>query len=78
MTEQSAVSGRVVDARGLSCPEPAMLARQALLAAGSGTVTVLVDSTTSRDNVLRTAKLAGWKPEVQEEEGGIYRLTLTK
>ncbi len=78
MTEQAAVSGQVVDARGLSCPEPAMRARQALLAAGSGTVTVLVDSTTSRDNVIRTAKLAGWKADVVEEPAGVFRLTLTK
>jgi len=55
-----------------------MLARQALLTARSGVVTVLVDSTTSRDNVIRTARLAGWNAEVQEEDAGVYRLTLTK
>lgn len=78
MTQHATSSEQVVDARGLSCPEPAMLARQALLAAGSGTLTVLVDSITSRDNVIRTAKLAGWKAEVQEEPAGVFRLTLTK
>lgn len=78
MTEHLAASAHVVDARGLSCPEPAMLARQALQAAGSGAVTVLVDSASSRDNVIRTAKLAGWKAEVLEEAGGVFRLTLTR
>lgn len=78
MTEQAAASGNIVDARGLSCPEPAMLARQALLAAGSGVVTVLADSATPRDNIIRVAKLAGWRAEVQEAGEGTYRLTLTK
>ncbi len=78
MTEPTSATQNVVDARGLSCPEPAMLARQALLVAGSGTVTVLVDSITSRDNVIRTARLAGWKADVQEEPTGVFRLTLTK
>ncbi|MDI6768903.1 MAG: sulfurtransferase TusA family protein [Anaerolineales bacterium] len=72
------VASNVVDARGLSCPEPAMLARQALLEAGQGIVIVLVDSVTSRDNVIRAGKLAGWQSAIEQQTNGIYRLTLTK
>lgn len=78
MTETTSTSGATVDARGLSCPEPAMLARQALQTAGKGTVTVLVDSTTSRDNVIRTGKLAGWQPSIEDQGNGVFRVTLTK
>jgi tRNA 2-thiouridine synthesizing protein A len=68
---------QVVDARGRSCPEPALLTRQALASAGGqGPVIVLVDSASSRDNVERTARLAGWLASVETQSEGCYRLTL--
>lgn len=69
---------KLVDARGLSCPEPAMMTREALLAQGKGIVVVLTDSATSRNNIERTGKLAGWKPEITMEDQETYRITLTK
>lgn len=69
---------KTLDVRGLSCPEPAMLTRQALLALGSGVLIVLTDSVTSRNNIERTASLAGWKSEVSQAGGQDYRITLTK
>ncbi|MFZ5856125.1 MAG: sulfurtransferase TusA family protein [Chloroflexota bacterium] len=71
-------SKNLVDARGLSCPEPAMLAREAILEAKQGTVVVLVDSTTSRNNVTRTAQMNGWIVTAEDEPDGSVRLTLTK
>lgn len=44
-----------VDARGLSCPEPVMMALSAMQEAGSDPVRVLVSSATSRDNVKAMA-----------------------
>ncbi len=69
---------KTLDARGLSCPEPAMLTREALLALGSGTLVVLTDSFTSRTNIERTGKLAGWKAEITQDADQTYRVTLTK
>lgn len=71
-------SKNLVDARGLSCPEPAMLAREAILEAKQGTVVVLVDSTTSRNNVTRTAQMNGWTVTAEDEPDGSVRLTLIK
>jgi tRNA 2-thiouridine synthesizing protein A len=51
----------ILDLRGLSCPEPALLARQALQKASKGTVEVIVGSTTARENVSRTAQNLGWQ-----------------
>lgn len=68
----------LVDARGRSCPEPALMTRKALMDAGKGTVIVLVDSVTSRDNVARAANLAGWQSATEQQSDGSYRLTLTK
>ncbi len=72
------MNAHTVDARGLSCPEPAMLTRQTLLKVGQGTVIVLVDSVTSRDNVSRTAKLAGWQATSEAQHDGSFKVTLTK
>jgi len=66
-----------VDARGLSCPQPALMTRNAIREAQSGVIEVLVDTETARDNCTRVARREGWKVVVQEE-GGVYRLTLTK
>ncbi|GAP16760.1 sulfurtransferase TusA family protein [Levilinea saccharolytica] len=71
-------SAKILDVRGLSCPEPAMLTREALLSLGKGTLIVLSDSATSCHNIERTGKLAGWKAEVADEDDHSYRITLTK
>lgn len=69
---------KTIDARGLSCPEPAMLTRQALINLGKGQLIVLTDSVTSRNNVERTGKIAGWSVEVTQEADQTYRIVLTK
>jgi tRNA 2-thiouridine synthesizing protein A len=66
-----------LDVRGLSCPQPALLATQTLGKLGQGAVEVQLDSATSRDNVSRVARNAGW--HVSEEQAGEgFRLVLTK
>ncbi len=69
---------KTVDARGLSCPEPMMMTREALAGLNSGTVEVLVDSGTSRDNVRRIAERFGWAAAVKDAPSGGYELVLTK
>lgn len=69
---------KTIDARGLSCPEPAMLTRQALMSLGKGKLIVLSDSFTSRTNIERTGKLAGWTAEVSQDADETYRIVLTK
>jgi TusA-related sulfurtransferase len=67
-----------LDARGLSCPEPAMLARRALMEANAGTLVVLLDSVASRENVSRTARHLGWEIQCETQPDGTYALVLTK
>lgn len=69
---------KVIDARGLSCPEPAILTDQALDSMNGGEVEVVVDSAASRENVARTAELAGWSVAVESLPGGEYRLVLRR
>ncbi len=65
---------KVVDARGLSCPQPVLLARKAM-EEGEFPIEVLVDTGTSRDNVTRVAQKAGFKVRVEERgEGFVVRI----
>ena len=68
----------IIDARGLSCPQPAMLTRRAIEKLTSGSLEVLVDSATSRDNVVRTAERAGWRVQSLEESEASFRVVLQK
>jgi len=65
-----------VDARGLSCPQPVILARSAIQA-GEFPIEVLVETATSRENVRRAAERLGCTVQVEELEDE-FRLTLTK
>ncbi len=64
-----------VDARGLSCPQPVILARNAIKTAGFP-IEVLVETVTSRENVRRAAKKLGCTVQV-EEMGEEFKLILT-
>jgi tRNA 2-thiouridine synthesizing protein A len=69
---------KMVDTRGLSCPQPAMLTRQALQKSDTGTVEVLVDSGTARENVSRLAEKVGWAVTVEEQPEGSCRIVLKR
>ena len=69
---------KIVDARGLSCPEPVMLTHQAIQKLGKGTIEVLVDTGTARENVSRMAKNSGWEVTVEDQPDGSYRILLKK
>jgi len=63
-----------VDTRGLSCPQPVMLATKAAKE-GEFPFAVLVDTVTARDNVRRAMESAGHKVHT-EETGEDYRMTV--
>jgi TusA-related sulfurtransferase len=65
-----------VDARGLSCPQPVILARKAIQA-GVFPIEVLVETATSRENVRRMAEKAGCTVRV-EQVGEEFKLILAK
>lgn len=60
----------IVDARGLPCPQPVILTRNALQEAD--VVTTIVDNETSQQNVTRMAEKAGATVRAEEREDGIY------
>lgn len=67
---------RIVDARGLLCPEPVVLT-QIAMKDGASAMTVLVDAVAAKENVSRFAASRGFSVAVSEKEGS-YQLELTK
>jgi len=64
----------IVDARGLPCPQPVILTRNAMqqvLNAGEP-VTAIVDNETAQQNVTRMAEKRGATVLSESREGGIY------
>lgn len=62
--------GKIVDARGLPCPQPVILTRHALQETDS--VTTIVDNETARQNVQRMAQGLGADVRVESRDDGIY------
>ena len=68
-----------VDTRGLSCPQPVIMALAALKKAQRGEITILVDTDTARENVLRSvASSKGWDVLRIENDGDTYRIVIHK
>ncbi|NLY42258.1 MAG: preprotein translocase subunit TatB [Desulfovibrionales bacterium] len=67
-----------LDARGLSCPQPVLLAIQAMRSAESEDLKILVDNEASQENVARAAVSQGWSVQVQAVANGEYTLTCKK
>ncbi|MDR1986203.1 MAG: sulfurtransferase TusA family protein [Treponema sp.] len=60
----------VVDARGLSCPEPVLMAQNALKEYGLAAFSVEVSSASARDNVEKFLKEKGRTVRVESSAGG--------
>jgi TusA-related sulfurtransferase len=68
----------IVDARGLSCPQPVILTLKKIKGKNEGEAVILVDTDTARENVSRAARSEGWTiASVQPEDEG-YRITVRK
>lgn len=65
-----------IDVRGLSCPEPVILVKNAM-ASGKKEYKVLTDSTVSRENITRFAEHAGYRVSA-EAQGAECLLTIAK
>jgi TusA-related sulfurtransferase len=69
---------KVVDVRGLSCPQPVLLALNEIKKINKGELVILVDTDTSKENVSRAATTQGWQVKSVESEGIGYRITVSK
>lgn len=68
----------VVDARGLSCPQPVIITLNKIKKVDKGDIVIVVDTDTAKENVSRAARGQGWEiADIQPEDDG-YRVTIRK
>jgi tRNA 2-thiouridine synthesizing protein A len=68
----------IVDAGGLSCPQPVLMTLDKIKEMGKGEIIIKVDTDTSKENVSRAAQSQGWDvADIQENETG-YTLIIKK
>lgn len=65
-----------LDARGLSCPEPVIMIRKAMMSKEAA-YEMTVDNVTSKENVTRYAEHQGYRVTVSESNGE-YTLVMRK
>ena len=68
---------KIVDARGLSCPQPVLLTLNEIKKINKGEIVILVDTDTSKENVSRAATTQGWQVEMNKVDKD-YQLVLKK
>ena len=66
----------MIDARGLSCPQPVLLLKKAMKSNAS-TYEIVVDNTTAKENITRFAGNLGYNVNVSEQDGE-YTLEIKK
>ena len=66
----------LLDARGLSCPEPVIMIRKAMMSK-ENQYEMIVDNPTSKENVMRYAEHQGYTVSIQEHSGE-YTLCMKK
>ena len=65
-----------LDARGLSCPEPVIMIRKAMMSKEDA-YEIVVDNVASKENVTRFANHQGYNVSVTEKDGE-FTLSITK
>jgi tRNA 2-thiouridine synthesizing protein A len=68
----------IIDARGLSCPQPVLLTMEKIKKVKKGEIAILVDTDTAKENVSRAATSQGWKVTVIKQTGAGYQLKIVK
>lgn len=68
----------IVDARGLSCPQPVIMTVNEIKKGKSDDLVIMVDTDTAKENVSRAANAQGWEvADIQPEDEG-YRIAIRK
>lgn len=67
-----------IDARGLSCPQPVILTLDEIKNGTAKEIHVLVDTDTSRENVMRAATSQGCQVADVSSESEGYQISIKK
>ncbi|MDO5302155.1 MAG: sulfurtransferase-like selenium metabolism protein YedF [Tissierellia bacterium] len=67
-----------IDATGLACPRPVLLARNAIREEELQSLEVLVDNKVATENLTKLSQQVGYEIEVQQEAEDLYRVLLSQ
>lgn len=67
-----------IDARGLSCPQPMLMAKNAMQEGSDDKIEIMVDCAASVENIGRAAKQQGWEINVTPLGGEESKIDLNK
>ncbi len=67
-----------IDARGLSCPQPVLMAMDEMKKVDKGEIVILLDTDTAKENVSRAAQSRGWDVKDVQEKDSAYQITITR
>lgn len=68
----------IIDAEGLSCPQPVLLTLNKIKEIKKGEIIIKVDTNTSKENVRRAAQSQGWETTDIREQNRGYQITIEK
>ncbi|HEX2936763.1 MAG TPA: sulfurtransferase-like selenium metabolism protein YedF [Bacteroidales bacterium] len=68
---------KIIDARGLTCPQPVILTKRAMDESGTDELTTIVDNNAALENVSKLGKSQGYDVDV-EEQGENYYIRMNK
>ena len=68
----------IIDAEGLSCPQPVLMTLDKIKEIKKGEIIIKVDTNTSKENVSRAAQSQGWETADIKEQNGGYQITIEK
>ncbi|MEI8172766.1 MAG: sulfurtransferase-like selenium metabolism protein YedF [Deltaproteobacteria bacterium] len=67
---------KIIDAKGLACPQPVILTKKAL--EQEDEITVIVDNDTAAENVRRMGTKSGCTVDTEKKEDGTFHIHLSK
>ncbi len=71
------MGNNLIDTRGLSCPEPVLKTRQAMVDKNNSVIRILVDTEVARDNIRNQAEQENFSFSL-EKQGEDYLITLKR
>lgn len=66
------IMGKVVDARGLNCPQPVIMTKKAMSEPGGDDLTTIVDRVAALENVGKLAQSQGYHTEIEQKDNDYY------
>lgn len=68
----------IIDCKGLNCPIPVVNTKKYFDNLESGVGVTIVDNEVAKNNIVKFAKGNGFTYEVEEKEGNLFYITITK